>query len=148
MHLSITYTIIAILAGIMGVACRHEVPHLFINLHHGERLVAKLAEWCMFIKITLIIIIIACRISYAVYLMKRLMDKYPNHNINLLYDIACCLKKHLQVYYNYVYQIIEEINTFLISQLDKMIFSPFILLLSLFFIVLGIKRVVRFYFKS
>ncbi|XP_065900756.1 uncharacterized protein [Dysidea avara] len=55
----------------MGVVCQHEFPKCFLNLYHGER------------------------ISYCVYLLKKLKDLYRNHNIELMYDIACLLVKHL-----------------------------------------------------
>ncbi|XP_065893420.1 uncharacterized protein [Dysidea avara] len=56
---------------VMGVVCRHEFPKCFLNLHHGER------------------------ISYCVYLLEKLKDLYPNHSIQLMYDISCLLVKHL-----------------------------------------------------
>ncbi|XP_046842384.1 uncharacterized protein LOC124436496 isoform X3 [Xenia sp. Carnegie-2017] len=61
---------------IFGRGCRHEFPKKFLNLKHGERL------------------------SYAVYVLQELekdnADK-PALKINILYDVACMLVKHLQV---------------------------------------------------
>ncbi|XP_046864151.1 uncharacterized protein LOC124458102 isoform X3 [Xenia sp. Carnegie-2017] len=61
---------------IFGRGCRHEFPKKFLNLKHGERL------------------------SYAVYVLQELekdnADK-PAFKINILYDVACMLVKHLQV---------------------------------------------------
>ena len=37
------------------------------------------------------------RIGYAVFLMERLKSRFPNHQIHLLYDVACTLERHLQV---------------------------------------------------
>ena len=39
------------------------------------------------------------RLAYAVYLLELLMKMYPNHKIQLMYDIACLLCKHLQVFF-------------------------------------------------
>ena len=37
------------------------------------------------------------RISYCVYLLEKLKYLYPNHDIQLMYDVACLLVKHLMV---------------------------------------------------
>ncbi|CAI8020679.1 hypothetical protein GBAR_LOCUS12350 [Geodia barretti] len=57
--------------GVMGAACRHEYPICFLSLQHGER------------------------ISYSVLLLEKLREKFRNHHIQFMYDIACTLKKHL-----------------------------------------------------
>ena len=46
--------------------------------------------WCMFVNNNY-------RIGYAVFLMERLKSRFPNHQIHLLYDVACTLERHLQV---------------------------------------------------
>ena len=37
------------------------------------------------------------RISYAVFLMKKLKELFPNNNVQLMYDVACLLHKHIEV---------------------------------------------------
>ena len=37
------------------------------------------------------------RISYAIFLMKKLKDQFSNHDVQLMYDVACLLHKHIQV---------------------------------------------------
>ena len=37
------------------------------------------------------------RIAYSVYLLEKLKEMYPDHTIQLMYDIACVLVKHLKV---------------------------------------------------
>ena len=69
-----------------------------------------------------------------------------------LYDIACCFEKdlHNTCFIQSLESACESYEImFFCSQQDKMIFSPFMffcsqLLLSLFFIVMGIKQVVRY----
>ena len=78
---------------VMGSICRHEFPMRFINLLHGERF-ACMNQCCKLSPQTLD----QHRIGYAVYMMECLQKIYPNHQINLLYDIACTLHRHLQVY--------------------------------------------------
>ncbi|XP_025112708.1 uncharacterized protein LOC112575228 isoform X1 [Pomacea canaliculata] len=57
---------------VFGCACsRHEFPHRFFSLKHGERL------------------------GYAVYLMEKLLQEHP-HKISIMYDIACVLSAHLK----------------------------------------------------
>ena len=76
--------------GVVGVVCRHEHPIMLLSMRHGERLIyANLYK--IFNKIN--------RLSYIVYLLEKLKDKFDNLNINILYDIACMLKKHLLVSY-------------------------------------------------
>ncbi len=41
----------------------------------------------------------SCRISYSVYLLTQLRHKFPDHHIQLMYDVACTLRKHLEVCY-------------------------------------------------
>ena len=74
----------------MGTVCRHEVPLRFFSLRHGERLVP------VFIYVS-VLNALSCRISYALYMMKCLRAQFPTHNIQLLYDIACTLDRHIKV---------------------------------------------------
>ena len=39
----------------------------------------------------------ACRIAYSVYLCEQLQRLFPNQKVQLMYDIACNLEKHLKV---------------------------------------------------
>ncbi|XP_078676405.1 uncharacterized protein LOC144913536 [Branchiostoma floridae x Branchiostoma belcheri] len=60
-------------SGVFGAACRHEVPLLFVNMTHGERL------------------------GYPVFVLQRLVQQAQGNNLQLqiIYDIACVLKAHL-----------------------------------------------------
>ncbi|XP_057297873.1 uncharacterized protein LOC130628863 [Hydractinia symbiolongicarpus] len=59
--------------GVFGVSCRHEIPKLFLNMRHGER------------------------IGYAVLMMNKILAEVLGKDIDvhIMYDIACLLKKHL-----------------------------------------------------
>lgn len=57
---------------LFGASCHHEFPSLFCNLKHGERL------------------------SYAVYLIDKLLDKHHDTEVYIMYDVACTLKKYLK----------------------------------------------------
>ena len=37
------------------------------------------------------------RLSYSIFLLEKLLEMFPNHQIQLMYDVACVLIKHLQV---------------------------------------------------
>jgi len=37
------------------------------------------------------------RIAYSVYILEKLKQMYPDSNIQVMYDIACVLVKHLKV---------------------------------------------------
>ena len=37
------------------------------------------------------------RISYCMYIMEQLSAMFPGHEIQLMYDVACVLVKHIQV---------------------------------------------------
>jgi hypothetical protein len=80
--------------GVMGAVCRHEVPIRFFNLHHGERYVA-VHSGC--INGVSHVRLFHNRISYAVFLMKKLKEQFPTHNVQLMYDITCLLYKHIEV---------------------------------------------------
>lgn len=58
---------------VFGATCRHDYPQKFFSLKHGERL------------------------GYAVYLMKLLLNENNGQKMHVSYDIACLLKKHLQM---------------------------------------------------
>lgn len=78
----------------MGVVCRHEFPLCFINLFHGERYVVRsnvstyIAMVCYYFDF---------RISYCMYILEQLKVMFPNHDVQVMYDIACLLIKHLKV---------------------------------------------------
>ena len=38
-----------------------------------------------------------CRIAYSVYLCEQLQRLFPKQKVQLMYDIACNLNKHLKV---------------------------------------------------
>ncbi|XP_065071580.1 uncharacterized protein LOC135696194 isoform X2 [Rhopilema esculentum] len=62
---------------VFGRICRHGFPKGFISLKHGER------------------------IAYAVYELKRMVEPYMdsgNVKLKCMYDIACILKRHLEVH--------------------------------------------------
>ena len=40
---------------------------------------------------------ILCRIAYSVYLCEQLQRLFPKQKVQLMYDIACNLEKHLKV---------------------------------------------------
>ena len=40
------------------------------------------------------------RLSYAVFILRRMKQMYPERRITVMYDIACVLDKHLKVIYN------------------------------------------------
>lgn len=75
---------------LFGSACRHEFPLVFLDLKHGERL----ARWLL-----IHISIYSCRLAYAEFLIKELIRRNIKNDSKLyiMYDIACMLKKHLQV---------------------------------------------------
>lgn len=80
--------------GVIGIACRHEYPLCLYNLRHGER------YYYMYIIMheTLLKNIIRIRISYIVYALEMLKQRYPDQSrVFLLYDVACVLKRHLKV---------------------------------------------------
>lgn len=60
------------LTGFFGCACRHGVPHLFLNMKHGER------------------------ITYPMFVVDQLLEQVHGTNIklNVMYDIACTLTAH------------------------------------------------------
>ena len=65
---------------IFGRGCRHEFPKKFLSLKHGKR-------------------------SYAVYVFQELEKDNadnPGLKINIFYDIACMLVKHLLVTFDSV----------------------------------------------
>jgi hypothetical protein len=89
---------------VFGSACRREFPALFLNLKHGERL------------------------AYSVWIIDQLIDRHsPECNKSLevyvMYDIACTLKKYLEVrilsmyvyssiatyYITFVYRVMEDL---------------------------------------
>ena len=37
------------------------------------------------------------RLSYCMYILKQLRTMFPNHTLQIMYDIACVLEKHLNV---------------------------------------------------
>ena len=37
------------------------------------------------------------RLSYSIFLLEKLLEMFPNHQIQLMYDVAFVLIKHLQV---------------------------------------------------
>ena len=100
-----------------GSICRHECPQRFLNLKHGERCASKvlLPQCCTDISISY-------RLSYAIFMLKKLKSSNSNLQYIILYDIACTLRQHLMVsvtcyaYYfvSYVYNFcrIEGIKTF------------------------------------
>ena len=40
---------------------------------------------------------LCCRLSYSMFLLEKLLEMFPDHQIQLMYDVACLLIKHLQV---------------------------------------------------
>jgi hypothetical protein len=70
---------------VFGTACRHEFPHRFINLKHGERL------------------------CYGVWLLNEIVERQPEGiKIYLMYDIACNLVCHLKVLFALFYKMSIE----------------------------------------
>ncbi|XP_057300747.1 uncharacterized protein LOC130635433 [Hydractinia symbiolongicarpus] len=63
--------------GVFGMSCRHEYSKLFLNMCHGERL------------------------GYAVMLLDKILQESNGKqlNVHIVYDMACVLKRHLQVSY-------------------------------------------------
>jgi hypothetical protein len=74
---------------VFGYCCRHEFPHKFISLKHGERL------------------------AYAVWVLNRILSdkeqlKENNSIVYVMYDVACTLFKHLKSIGRF--EILENIN--------------------------------------
>ena len=74
---------------VFGCACRHEFPLMFIDLKHGERFVTDynvyVHTYHSFIS----------RLAYPEWL---LLEMTPTDvKIHVMYDIACTLKKHMEV---------------------------------------------------
>ncbi|XP_019857881.1 PREDICTED: uncharacterized protein LOC109586148 [Amphimedon queenslandica] len=58
--------------GVLGCACRHEIPLMFLNLKHGERLV------------------------YPSFIIEKILHHYPSDvHVTMMYDVACTLQKFL-----------------------------------------------------
>ena len=83
--------------GVMGTICRHETPIRFFNLHHGERFCDGMSMHHSHSYRLQIIVGFMYRIGYAVFMLEKLHQHFPNHSIQLMYDIACSLEKHLKV---------------------------------------------------
>lgn len=83
--------------GAMGTICRHETPISFFNLHHGERCCDAISMHLSHCCRLQIIVGFMYRIGYAVFMLEKLHQHFPNHSIQLMYDIACSLEKHLKV---------------------------------------------------
>ena len=83
--------------GVMGTICRHETPISFFNLHHGERCFDGISMHLSHCCRLQIIVGFMYRIGYAVFMLEKLHQHFPNHSIQLMYDIACSLEKHLKV---------------------------------------------------
>ncbi len=77
---------------LFGCACRHEFPHKFINLKHGERKVKNCG--CAFY-----VILLLFRLGYAVWMLDKILqaNRTSNYKIYVMYDIACSLYRHLNV---------------------------------------------------
>ncbi|XP_061170780.1 uncharacterized protein LOC133180253 [Saccostrea echinata] len=62
------------ITGLFGSVCQHDIPQIFLNLKHGERL------------------------AYSVHLLQHLVDNSEQDERpgTIMYDIACSLKRHLQ----------------------------------------------------
>ena len=77
---------------VMGVVCRHENPVCFINLFHGERYLQQYA----------------CQVKpmhkcvHSIF-QEQLRAMFPNHTLQIMYDIACVLEKHLNVSHAVLY---------------------------------------------
>ena len=79
---------------IFGTACRHEFPHRFVNLKHGERYGTCIIPFA----ITKHLFCTLHRLTYGVWLLTQIVDKQPvGIKIHLMYDIACNLVRHLKV---------------------------------------------------
>ncbi len=78
-----------------GAACRHEFPLLFFNLKHGERSVCKHRSLLCIIVIN--INLKNCRLSYAVFMLDKVLEKFTSAKLYIMYDIACSLQRHLEV---------------------------------------------------
>ena len=67
-----------------GAACRHEFPLLFFNLKHGER-------YLLFYNLDEILFNV-CRLSYAVYMLDMLLEKFK--------QLKCMLCMTLREHFN------------------------------------------------
>ena len=38
-----------------------------------------------------------CRLAYRVWLLQQILEDFPRSTINLMYDVSCSLKNHLEV---------------------------------------------------
>ena len=80
---------------VFGSACRHEFPHMFINLKHGERYSFYVLLLSLYSTLTFL-----PRIAYAVWLLTEIQEHQPVEvDISVMYDIACTLVRHLKVIY-------------------------------------------------
>ena len=75
--------------GVLGCACRHEVPLMFLNLKHGER------YRTLFILSSLRLL---CRLVYPSFIVEKVLLCYPNDvRVTMMYDVACTLHKYFMV---------------------------------------------------
>ena len=83
----------------MGLACRHEFPYRFFNLRHGERYIYCMSAHKQTNVCIPTVMFQLYRISYVVYALELLKDRSTaQEKVKLLYDVACLLKRHSQVY--------------------------------------------------
>lgn len=91
---------------VFGCACKHEFPVLFLNLKHGERLLARIKFYlCRYILILMTFLI---RLAYGVWLIEELTSQFPEAiNPCVMYDVACSLVAHLKKNDN---QLLEKVT--------------------------------------
>ncbi|XP_064629391.1 uncharacterized protein LOC135488665 [Lineus longissimus] len=61
---------------VFGASCRHDFPQMMFSLKHGERL------------------------SYPVYLLQQLMEKYGTSDISFMYDISCMFESYIKKHHS------------------------------------------------
>ena len=54
-------------------------------------------QLCIYIIYSYVAVYTLHRISYCMYILEQLSAMFPDHEIQLMYDVACILVKHLQV---------------------------------------------------
>ena len=96
---------------VFGCACRHEFPLLFINTKHGERYYENwgfrvvLCFESTSVPFRMCTNLMAYRLSYAVWMLLEVLQKVGGKSLEVyvMYDIACTLKKHLQVWQGFIH---------------------------------------------
>jgi len=86
--------------------------------------------------------IIFFRLSYCMYILEQLRAMFPNHTLQIMYDIACVLEKHLKVSHAVLYTFVYAMLKY--RQISEMTYLITSLLQSLYSMLMDIQLTVRF----